>query len=96
MILRGMCCAVAGALMICGASAQGTTHVEGYTTKNGTYVQPHYRTTPDSNPYNNWSTQGNVTPYTGQLGTHNASPPNNFGTGQGQPQYNLYGTPKRY
>jgi len=36
---------------------------------NGSYVEGHYRTAPDSNPYNNWSTQGNVNPFTGKQGT---------------------------
>jgi hypothetical protein len=43
-------------------------HVRGYYNSNGTYVQPHYRSSPDRNPYNNWSTQGNINPYTGQEG----------------------------
>jgi hypothetical protein len=30
------------------------TRVEGYFRKDGTYVQPHVRTAPDSNPYNNY------------------------------------------
>jgi hypothetical protein len=42
--------------------------VDGYYRKDGTYVQPHYRSNPDGNPYNNWSTRGNVNPYTGQPG----------------------------
>lgn len=42
--------------------------VNGYTRSNGTYVEPYHRTAPDSNPYNNYSTQGNVNPYTGQMG----------------------------
>jgi hypothetical protein len=45
--------------------------VNGYTRSNGTYVQPYHRTAPDSNPYNNYSTQGNVNPYTGQIGHKN-------------------------
>jgi hypothetical protein len=45
--------------------------VNGYTRGNGTYVQPYHRTAPDSNPYNNYSTQGNVNPYTGQTGHKN-------------------------
>lgn len=49
-----------------GAIAQ--THVDGYYRSNGTYVQPHYRSTPDSTPLNNYSTQGNYNPYTGQAG----------------------------
>lgn len=45
-------------------------YVQGYVNKNGTYVAPHYRTSPDSNPYNNYSHAGNVNPYTGQPGTN--------------------------
>jgi hypothetical protein len=52
-------------------AAMAQTYVHGYTTKNGTYVAPHYRSAPDGNPYNNWSTVGNVNPYTGQVGTKN-------------------------
>jgi hypothetical protein len=29
--------------------------VRGYTRSDGTYVQPHVRTNPDGNPYNNFS-----------------------------------------
>lgn len=49
--------------------AQGRVYVKGYFRGDGTYVQPHYRTAPDRNFYNNWSTYGNVNPYTGELGT---------------------------
>jgi len=43
-------------------------YVEGYTKSNGTYVAPHYRSSPDSSINNNWSTKGNVNPYTGEEG----------------------------
>jgi hypothetical protein len=46
-------------------------YVQGYYRKDGTYVQGYHRTTPDNNPYNNFSTRGNVNPYTGQSGTVN-------------------------
>lgn len=42
--------------------------VRGYTKKNGTYVKPHYRTAPDKKKSNNWSSKGNVNPYTGKKG----------------------------
>jgi hypothetical protein len=45
------------------------TSVRGYTRKDGTYVAPHQRTTPDGTKGNNWSTKGNVNPYTGKPGT---------------------------
>ena len=42
--------------------------VSGYTRSNGTYVEPYHRSQADGNPYNNYSTQGNTNPYTGQSG----------------------------
>lgn len=47
--------------------------VRGYTRSNGTYVQPHYRSNPDGNPYNNWSYPGNTNPYTGKVATGDPS-----------------------
>lgn len=44
-------------------------HVNGYTRKDGTYVAPHYRSTPNNVQYDNYSTKGNSNPYTGQPGT---------------------------
>lgn len=43
-------------------------YVEGYTRSDGTVVQVHYRTAPDNTINNNFSTKGNVNPYTGELG----------------------------
>lgn len=51
------------------AAGAASTHVDGHFRKDGTYVPPHYRTTPDSSLGNNWSSQGNVNPYTGERGT---------------------------
>ena len=45
--------------------------VNGYTRKDGTYVQGHYRSSPDGNPYNNWSFPGNINPYTGRIASGN-------------------------
>jgi hypothetical protein len=53
------------------AVAFAQVHVKGYTTKNGTYVAPHYRSSPNSTTLDNYSTKGNVNPYTGQPGTKN-------------------------
>src|SRR3989344_5157444 len=47
--------------------------VKGYYRKDGTYVQPHYRSNPDGNPYNNWSYPGNTNPYTGETAGGNPS-----------------------
>jgi hypothetical protein len=48
-------------------------HVSSYTKKDGTYVQSHYRSSPDGNFQNNWSTKGNVNPHTGMAGTRSYS-----------------------
>lgn len=50
-------------------SVQAAVYVKGYFRSNGTYVQPHYRSNPDGNFYNNWSTYPNINPYTGVQGT---------------------------
>lgn len=49
--------------------SSGDVHVRGYTKKNGTYVQPHHRTAPNNSRFDNYSTKGNVNPYTGKEGT---------------------------
>ena len=49
--------------------ASADVFVNGHFRSNGTYVQPHYRSNPDGNSYNNWSTSPNVNPYTGRTGT---------------------------
>ena len=41
--------------------------VSGYYKKNGTYVEPYYRSSPDNSPYNNYSYPGNINPYTGKV-----------------------------
>lgn len=45
--------------------------VKGYYNKNGTYVQPYHRTAPNSTNRDNYSTKGNINPYTGKKGTVN-------------------------
>jgi hypothetical protein len=43
--------------------------VDGYYKSNGTYVQPHHRSSPNTTTSDNYSHKGNVNPYTGQKGT---------------------------
>jgi|GEM_PF-1821451 len=72
-------CLIAGfSFDVRGASHGGAVHVRGYTTKSGTYVAPHYRSAPDGNFNNNWSTKGNVNLYTGREGTR-VTPPSRGG-----------------
>lgn len=58
-----------GVLVLFGvADAAAQVRVKGYTRKDGTYVAPHYRSTPNSSKYDNYSTKGNYNPYTGKKG----------------------------
>ena len=56
-------------VLLLGVAYADSTYVQGHTTKNGTYVPGHMRTTPNSSKLDNWSTKGNVNPYTGKKGT---------------------------
>lgn len=51
-------------------SAIADTYVNGYTRSDGTYVQGHYRSSPDNSYNNNYSVRGNTNPYTGEAGTN--------------------------
>jgi len=62
------------ALLIAVAPAFAQVHVNGYTKKDGTYVAPHERTAPNNTNLDNYSTKGNVNPYTGQPGTKEPDP----------------------
>ena len=55
-----------------GSGSNPSTHSSsGYTTSRGTYVQPYVATNPNSTQMDNYSTRGNVNPYTGAIGTRN-------------------------
>jgi len=87
-------------MMVTCSLSLADTYVNGYHRKDGTYVQPHYRSSPNSTKLDNYSTIGNVNPYTGQPGTVNPYPSNTFTAplngsnpffGQ-QPSQNPYGS----
>ena len=61
-------------MLISGLAYASDVYVKPYTKSDGTYIQGHHRTSPDSNPYNNYSTRGNSNPYTGQSGTVSPEP----------------------
>src|SRR3990172_3667226 len=54
-----------------GKSSGGSVSVKGYYRKDGTYVQPHVRSAPDGNPYNNYGFPGNYNPNTGSISPGN-------------------------
>lgn len=84
--------ALAGLVALAPAASADSTYVRGHLRNDGTYVQPHYRTTPDSSRLNNWSTQGNYNPYTGRAGTVD---PYNSNSGSLGSSNSLYGTTRK-
>jgi hypothetical protein len=66
LLLRIVC--LAGALLA-ALPCHAAVAVKGYTRKDGTYVAPHYRSATNSTKNDNYSTKGNVNPYTGKEGT---------------------------
>lgn len=50
-------------------SVDAAQKVKGYTKKNGTYVAPHYKSSPNKSKFDNYSTKGNINPYTSKKGT---------------------------
>ncbi len=62
------------AVLLPAFPASAVQHVHGYTKKSGAYVAPHYRSNRDHSPLNNWSTRGNINPYTGKKGAKKVRP----------------------
>jgi len=52
-------------------SSSGYHYVKPHVTKNGAYVKGHNQTNPNKTKRDNWSTKGNVNPFTGRAGTKN-------------------------
>jgi hypothetical protein len=72
-------------LILTAGAASAQVHVKGYTKKDGTYVAPHERTAPNSTKADNYSTQGNINPYTGKEGTVPNTPNEPYAAPQIQP-----------
>lgn len=87
---------ILSALLCTAATAMAGEYVKGYTKRDGTYVQGYYRSSPDSSYNNNYSTRGNINPYSGQSGTeprtwNNRTPQYNertYGNSFEEPSYN--------
>jgi hypothetical protein len=78
-VLMSLVIVLAGSLT---AEARGGGHggshsVSGHFPSKGTCVVPHHATNPNKTRLDNWSTKGNVNPYTGKVGTKplDLSPP---------------------
>lgn len=57
--------------LLTSSSVFADSFVSGYFKRNGIYVQPHFRSSPDISTFNNYSSWGNINPYTGKWGTSN-------------------------
>ncbi|HUX35997.1 MAG TPA: hypothetical protein VMV71_03115 [Candidatus Paceibacterota bacterium] len=58
-----------GVLSFSVSAEARTTHVRGYyKPSTGSYVAPHYKTTPNHSRFDNFSTKGNSNPFTGKKG----------------------------
>ncbi len=71
--------AISAACAFVGTADDGA-YVRGYYKSDGTYVAPHYRSSPNRSYNDNWSVSPNRNPYTGRQGTsrptlNNRSPP---------------------
>lgn len=53
-----------------GSNSQGH-YVQPHTNQSGTYTSGHYQSNPNHTQTDNWSSSGNVNPYTGAVGTRN-------------------------
>jgi len=58
------------AFALCATAAHADT-VNGHFRKNGTYVESYQRSNRNNTTLDNYSTRGNVNPYTGKQGTQN-------------------------
>lgn len=57
------------ALISIAGVASAQTYVSPHVRSDGTFVQGHVRSAPNSTRTDNYSTSGNINPYTGQVGT---------------------------
>ena len=72
-------CAIGALSFTADAVAQGKSQsVRGYVKKDGTYVSPHRRSKANHTRIDNYSTKGNVNPYTGKKGSVSTYPSSTY------------------
>ncbi len=79
-------------LLITASAVFAQTYVRGYVKKNGTYVSGHYRSNPNTTKLDNWSTSGNINPYTGEMGHKNPYSTSSSSYRSGSSSYGNYPT----
>ena len=50
------------------SKVEAYSRVRGYFKRSGTYVQPHFRSSPNSFKWDNYSSNGNINPWNGKRG----------------------------
>jgi len=55
-------------------NSPGEHYTRGYQRQDGTYVRGYHATNPNNTRQDNWSSRGNINPYTGQPGAKNPYP----------------------
>ncbi|MFH0702282.1 MAG: hypothetical protein V2B14_01925 [bacterium] len=60
-------------ILLSASPALAGKHVKGYYRSDGTYVQSYTRSKPNHTTLDNYSTRGNINPYTGSYGTKNSN-----------------------
>lgn len=80
-MLKWIAAAFGAAMLAASVPAAADQYVQGHMRSDGTYVQGYMRSSPDSYKFNNYGSQGNSNPYTGQRGSER----NEFSS---QPSYN--------
>lgn len=71
------------AMLLVSFSAIADNWVNGYQRRDGTYVQGHYKTESNNTRNDNYSTRGNINPYTGSYGTKPRDYETNYNYGSG-------------
>lgn len=79
----------AAALLLAAGSVHADQWVNGYLKSDGTYVQGHYKSSPNQYRYDNYSSQNNTNPYTGQSGSqrNEYSSPSEYNKSYGKGNY---------
>lgn len=74
MYVRAIVLALAVAGITSSWAFAGDVDVRGYFRKDGTYVEPYHRTSPNNTINDNYSTSPNINPWTGKQGTRAPEP----------------------
>ncbi len=68
---------IAITLLCLTTTAMADKYVNGYVKRDGTYVEGHFKSDANNSKFDNYSTQGNTNPYTGQKGYVDPYKPDN-------------------